>query len=1136
MAPAAGPAPSGGVSSFGLGGTNAHLVLEQWSATPMVGTPEDAAPPSPELLLLSARTAEALDVATHRLGEFLAREPELGIDDVAHTLRVGRRAFAHRRAVLAGTMSAAAAELLAMPQGTSRAADVAARVGLLLPGGGSQHVDMARGLYAAEPCFREELDACVQICSDLTGHDLLQWILPSDTDRNAAEPVLAGVQWGLPSLFAVEHALAQWWIRRGVQPKLLLGHSLGEYVAACLAGVFPLEDALRVVIARSELMATAPRGAMLSVALGVDEVVPYLVPGLDVSAVNAADSCVLGGPVDVIADADRRLQDDDVETHRVQIEVASHSALMGPVATALVDVMRTVRLSTPKIPVVSNLTGTWLTDEQALDPGYWGEHLQRTVRFADCLMTTATSADLLLEVGPGQTLSGYARAAFQDGGPRVVASMRHRAQEADDSAVLRQAAGRLWEAGVVGLDLTPARKRREPRRVGLPTYAFQHLRYWIGDPPRDDSVPAAPRPTATPALTAPGTPDVVPESAGSIATAAVDPLTWATEGICEILSRLSGREVGVQDRDTRFLDLGFDSLFLTQANTAFRKAFGVRITFRQLFEQAPTVNSLAAYVAERASPPAPPPPASTDQTAEAPGPAGSGADAMSSAPRPDVVGSTAERLIAEQLRIMAMQLQVLGGGVGSSVTGAGPVPGDQQTIGVEPSHHTERATVAPAEPTAPLVGLRGTPPDDRARDAIDDLVRRYGARTRRSRELADRWRPHMADNRTIVGFDRAWKDLVYQIVAERSAGARIWDVDGNELVDTALGFGSIMLGHSHPEVVRAVQAQIKRGFAVGVQSDLLGDVSARILAMSGQERLTYCHSGGEAVETAIRIARTVTGRDEVVYFTDDVHGRADIVLGRRVGSGPEARTMPAVAGVPQHVVDDAYVLDYGSADALERIASRADRLAAVVVEPVRTRNPDLQPVDFLRQIRSLADQHGFLLVMDEVVTGFRAHQRGVQGTLGGLSGPHDLRQGAGRRNADRCRRRAGRSRGRCRRRPLALRRRLLPRGRHHRVRRHHDQASGVLGRHLRGARRARAGGWWAAGAADVDDPRARRRHQRPPRSARDPHSRPAIQLILPPDVPRRTSLRGPVPVLLAGARCAPQSAVAIVPVDGTRRA
>src|SRR6185503_3721342 len=208
---------------------------------------------------------------------------------------------------------------------------------------------------------------------------------------------------------------------------------------------------------------------------------------------------------------------------------------------------------------------------------------------------------------------------------------------------------------------------------------------------------------------------------------------------------------------------------------------------------------------------------------------------------------------------------------------------------------------------------------DVQRKSIEELVRRSDARTPGSKRLAQLWRPHLADNRAIVGFDPAWKELVYQVVSKRSNGSRIWDVDGNEYIDTALGFGTNFLGHSPDFVVAAVREQLERGFAVGVQSDLLGEVAELACVMSDNDRLAFTTSGGEAVETAIRVARTVTDRDKLAYFTDDIHGRSDIVLGRAVDLRGELRTVPMVAGVPQRVVDDALVLEYGSERALRHI-------------------------------------------------------------------------------------------------------------------------------------------------------------------------------------------------------------------------
>ena len=329
-----------------------------------------------------------------------------------------------------------------------------------------------------------------------------------------------------------------------------------------------------------------------------------------------------------------------------------------------------------------------------------------------------------------------------------------------------------------------------------------------------------------------------------------------------------------------------------------------------------------------------------------------------------------EWLIREQLRIMEQQLELMKSGEPAASAGAAagaPEPAVRST-----SHY-----LAPRDQGHRPAGASRAL-TERQQAAIDDLVRRYNARTAGSKRLAQLWRPRLADNRAIVGFDQAWKELVYQIVSERSSGSRIWDVDGNEYIDTALGFGTNLFGHSPDFVVAAVREQLARGYEVGAQSDVLGEVCEMTCAMTGNDRLAFTTSGGEAVETAIRVARTVTGRDKIAYFTDDIHGRSDIVLGRAVEMRGDLRTVPMVAGVPQRVVDDALVLEYGTDRALEVIRAHASELALVLVEPVRSRNPDLQPVDFLRELRRIADEHGFPLVFDEIVTGFRAHQRGVQ--------------------------------------------------------------------------------------------------------------------------------------------------------------
>ncbi|WP_431775079.1 type I polyketide synthase [Streptomyces cucumeris] len=468
-----GPSPRrAGVSSLGIGGTNAHLVLEEAPAA----APDPAPGPGPEpddtaLLTLSARTPESLDAFTARLGRHLTDHPGLPLADVAHTLATGRRAHSYRRALVArNTMDAAG--LLSGPSGGPVTEAVAGRpVVFLLPGAGSQHPGMGRGLYDAEPVYRQQIDRCADILRPLLGRDLREMLY-------GPEPAADG-HGVFPTLVATEYALARLLMSWGVRPTALLGHSLGEYTAACLAGVVSLEDVLPLVVHREELFARAAgEGGMLSVDLAEDEVSPLLGDGLSLAAVNGPRSCALAGPSAALERAESRLLGDGVSHRRIRFHAAAHSALLDPVLDDYARTLAAVPLAAPRIPYVSNLTGTWITADQATDPAAWVRHTRETVRFGDGLRTLlAEGQPVLLEVGPGAVLTGLAR---ERGGPATPAlsTMRHpRAQEPDHRTLLN-AVGQLWALGAEAEPPVP-HTGRAPRRVPLPGYPFARRRHWI---------------------------------------------------------------------------------------------------------------------------------------------------------------------------------------------------------------------------------------------------------------------------------------------------------------------------------------------------------------------------------------------------------------------------------------------------------------------------------------------------------------------------------------------------------------------------------------------------------------------------------------------------------------------------------
>ena len=471
----AGNAPRrAGVTSLGIGGTNAHVILEE-------------APPLPaaqgekpfQLLTVSAKTETALKNACDNLASYITDSPSLRLADAAFTLQAGRKEFPIRRAFIAADRTQAVRALRgeeprnALPSKT--VADSPSVV-FLFSGQGSQYVGMCRGLYESEPVFRENLDRCAASLLPLLRFDLRQILLPDSVNAETTKETLNQTWLTQPVLFSVEYSLAQWWKSIGVTPKAMLGHSIGEYVAACLAGVFSLEDALAVTTLRGRLMQDLPGGAMLAVSVSPGELtVP---PGLSLAAVNSPDQCVVSGPFGLIDQFERTLANRGITGRRLHTSHAFHSAMMDPILETFVDRLRNIRLRAPQIPFLSNVTADWITPEQATDPSYWAKHLRGTVRFADCLSKLYEKpGSVLLEVGPGNVLTSLARQHPGRSGP-VFSSTRPAHDSSNDSAVLLSAVGQLWLHGQ-SFKWKALHNGETVGRIPLPTYPFDRQRYWI---------------------------------------------------------------------------------------------------------------------------------------------------------------------------------------------------------------------------------------------------------------------------------------------------------------------------------------------------------------------------------------------------------------------------------------------------------------------------------------------------------------------------------------------------------------------------------------------------------------------------------------------------------------------------------
>ncbi len=479
-----------GVSSFGIGGTNAHVIVEE---APSLNGSDPASRPY-HLFPVSARSDTAVSAACEQLAAHLEDHPELDPADVATTLQTGRGVFDHRHFVVAPDVAAAATTLRENApralRGRSKA--TSARVAFLFPGQGAQYPGMGADLYEREPVYRDAIDRCAELLRDDLGRDVRA--LLHATDDPDAEEALRQTEVAQPAIFAVEWALAELWSSLAIEPVAMLGHSIGELVAATRAGVFSLEDGLRTVAARGRLMQECLPGAMLALPLGREEVAALTNGSVAIAASNSPQSCVVSGPADAIEAVREQLGATGVEGRLLVTSHAFHSALVEPAMGPFAQVVGQVERRPPAIPYLSNLTGDWVTAEQACDPQYWAAHLRSEVRFSAALSTLVADRDtLLLEVGPGQVLTTFARqhVADADGNP-CVQSMRHPHQKVDDQAFLLAALGGVW-AGGVNVDWGALRNGERRRRVPLPGYPYERQRHWV-DPAPDAG--RAPEPAA----------------------------------------------------------------------------------------------------------------------------------------------------------------------------------------------------------------------------------------------------------------------------------------------------------------------------------------------------------------------------------------------------------------------------------------------------------------------------------------------------------------------------------------------------------------------------------------------------------------------------------------------------------------
>lgn len=571
-----------GVSALGIGGTNAHVILEE--APPLPAASSD--PRGYHLLTLSAASEAALTAASERLVQHLGENPDINIADAAYTLQVGRRVLPHRRVVLARDREDAAQALASGNPDRVFSAEATSHLSLafMFPGYGSQYVGMCEELYRSEPVFRDHLDSCVRILLPLLGQDLREVLFPQESQREAAVQRLRELTVGHAATFAVEYALARLWMAWGLIPDVMIGHSLGDYVAACIAGVFSLEDALTLVFRRAALVQPLPTGGMLAVALPPGELEPLLGDELSIAVINNPSQCIVSGTLAALNTLETTLEERGVWRKRLESSHAGHSRYVEPIVERYRAEVARVDRHPPRTPLISNLKGTWLTDAEATDPDYWARHLREPVRFADgiALLRSETSR-ILLEVGPGRALQGHAAIRRDDLKPALaVASMPRASDAGSEVEHILMTLGKLWINGLT-VNWEAFHGDAGRRRLLLPTYPFERERYWVERPETSAAAdPAAPIRLVVPAAR---------ERARS--TSDAPPRTPIERVLHRIWGEVLGdTAIGIHDD---FFELGGSSLMASQVLARVRNTFNVDLSLVRMLER-PTIANAAEKV------------------------------------------------------------------------------------------------------------------------------------------------------------------------------------------------------------------------------------------------------------------------------------------------------------------------------------------------------------------------------------------------------------------------------------------------------------------------------------------------------------------------------------------------------------
>jgi amino acid adenylation domain-containing protein len=993
------------INSFGITGALAHVIVEEADLEP----DSDVQSVMPcQLFTLSAPNETALRKRLVDFQNYIISTNEK-MAYISYSSNISRSHMKYRFAIVSDkretliqSIEEALRDKSIFDYHTDVVRSIKYKIAFLFTGQGSIYENIAKEFYETSLIYREAFDQCDSLFSQILGISIKQILF----EGNVAQ--LEAPSYSQPLIFSVEYALTKIWETLDVRPDVVIGHSIGEYAAACYAGLFSLADAVRMIAARGRLMeAIELKGKMVGILTDISSIKRAIEKSgntqVSIAAVNAPQNITISGEerqVDRVISCLRN--DQRVFVNDLRITRPYHSSMMKSYEKQFENELLDVVFLKPDIQMISCMTGNVANEIEMGNVYYWSKHLSKTVDYQAAIwQAQKLGVNIFIEIGGTATLCGLAEQCLQNQSVLYAPTLRNGVfayKQWLDSIK------NLYLHGV-SLDWKRFYEKYEKGKIFLPNYSFERKRLWrdVKQGTRQQVIHQALKDEKD------GEVYILDEQRGSVPIMSIQlneqsKYDAVLSELVNIVHMITGLDRAMMEPEKELFAYGFDSLLLASLGKQLSLKFHLEASLDQFFMSLNTLEKIAQYIVGNCE-------FELDEVQMVSIPefienrAGEISLSNESINRSFEITETirAERsvsseialtqtLFENQYAIMQEQNTIL-----KSLLRYDAVPATSMDTGLSKQHGSS-GYVAPAKISTvkqkseinyyvPYKKLDVTNEhfDMKALQLfyIKEIEKKYTGLTKNSKNKTQQYRHVYASNRNSAGFRPVLKEMLYQIIAEKGKGSKILDIDGNELIDITMGFGVNFFGHCPPFVEEALREEIKNGMPLGPMGRLAGEVARKIAEMTGVERVFFCNSGTEANMFAVRIARAVTKKNKIVCFKGSFHGTYDGFLGvPSYSEDGEQSSLALAPGITDNAVKDLVLLDYNKDKSLHYIATYADEIAAVITEPVQSRRPDIQPREFLQKLRTVTAQNQVALIFDEIITGFRIGAGGAQEHFG----------------------------------------------------------------------------------------------------------------------------------------------------------